>query len=615
MSNLNTINNIKKKKIEAQQRSDILNSSMVQYSQSDAAMNNKGISLASASIKNNSTIATKKTQEEQDFQATVEAFIKDQGIPNTNQVMNQSRARSVTSNELNTTKKTSSTNGVVDTASSWLDTGISAATSVGNTVKGWLGSAKDTASEFYDTVADKASGAADWAMGLADKAGNSLSSYAGEALSWATNMTNKATEWASDATDWFNGITSSFSGGDSNTEVKAGFNASDNKQGIQNAKLPAADTGFDFSKLTSGTGFAKFKELAGSAKNLFTAVGNVKKKIVGMVQSASNTAATLVKTAQKTVNKVINPITKVVNTARALTNPNNVQSLVNNSLNFLPFGLNKMVGKIAYNEAAKLSTKIGKVQTRLHGISSIGDKVAGLLEYSNNSSEVTNDLGKIILGLCNGSVTSDNLKTLYKNALDICPNVETPSFIDCGTNKLMYTTLMKQAIDYGSAHLISQLLNCQSYFGTDTKKLMLDTFFDTAKAGDPTVVNAVIAGTGTGNITNAKDVALALGTNLREEASDLQLSAQYREAYKEALDNLGLTTKMVLSDGSKISYNKNTVVDAASMTLLARRPALLSALDVSDDTRNTVLNVYNTYMQKENTNTNTNNVTVTPLTS
>ena len=610
MSNLNTINSIKKKQLEQQKRNDTLNSSMRQYAQSDAAMNSKGVSLSSSSIKNNSSIANKKLQEEQDFQSTVEAFIKDQGIPNTTQVMGRTRA--ITSNELNTNKKASTnTTNTENKDSSWLDTGISAATSVGNTVKSWLGSAKDTASEFYDTVADKASGAADWAMGLADKAGNSLSSYAGEALSWATNMTNKATEWASDATDWFNGITSSFSGGDSNTEVKAGFNASDNKQGIQNAKLPAADTGFDFSKLTSGTGFAKFKELAGSAKNLFTAVGNAKKKIVGMVQSASNTAATLVKTAQNTVNKVISPVTKVVNTARVLTNPNNVQALVTNSLDFLPFGLNKMVGKIAYNEAAKVSTKIGKVQTKLFGISNIGDKISGLLSYSQGSSEITNDLGKIIIGLCNGSVSADNLKTLYKNAMEVCPNVETPSFIDCGTNKLMYTTLMKQAMDYGSAHLISQLANCQSYFGTDTKRLMLDTLFDTAKAGDPTVVNAIVEGTGTGNITNARDVALALGTNLREEFSDLQLSAEYREAYKEALSKLGLTTQMVLSNGSKISYNKNTVVDASTVTLLSRRPALLSALDVSDDTRNTVLNVYNTYMQQESNS----KIIVTPLAS
>ena len=128
---------------------------------------------------------------------------------------------------------------------------------------------------------------------------------------------------------------------------------------------------------------------------------------------------------------------------------------------------------------------------------------------------------------------------------------------------------------------------------------MTDTLFDTAKAGDPTVVNAVLEGTGTGNVTNAKEIALALGTNLREESSDLALSADYRAAYQEALNTLGLTTQMVLSDGSKISYNKNTVVDASAVALLSRRPALLSALDVSDDTRNTVLNVYNTYMQKE----------------
>jgi hypothetical protein len=610
MSDLNTINNIKKKQLENQRKSTLLDSSIKQYSQSDAAMNSKGIELNSPTIQNNAAIANKRNQEQQDFQSLVDQFISDQGIPNTEQVMKRTRA--VTGNELATkNKSTKEASGSTQKESSLLDTGISAATSVGSTVKNLWSSAKGTATEFYDTVADKASGAASWAMGLADKAGNSLSGYASSALAWSTNMANKASEWATDATNWFNGVTASFSGGNSNTEVKAGHTASDNKQGIKNASLPAADTGFDFSKLTSGTGFAKFKELAGSAKNLFTAVGNAKKKIVGMVQSASNTAATLIKTAQKTVNKFINPITKAVNTARVLTNPNNVQALVTNSLNFLPFGLNKMIGKMAYNEAAKISTKIGKVQTRLHGISTVGDKVAGLLQYSQGSSEVTNDLGKIIMGLCSGSVGADDLKLLYKNALEVCPNVETPSFIDCGTNKLMYSTLMKQAMDYGSAHLISQLANCQSYFGTDTKKLMLDTFFDTAKAGDPTVVNAVIQGAGTGNITNAKDIALALGTNLREEASDLQLSAAYREAYKEALTSLGLTTQMVLSDGSQISYNKNTVVDASSVALLSRRPALLSALDVSDDTRNTVLNVYNTYMQKETTS----NVTVTPLTS
>lgn len=585
-------NAVKAKKALNDSYGSTIDNLMKQYGISNGAINKSGTIIDSSTAVANNTVAAAKTTAEKTTSALKDTFLNN-----------------------NTSNSTSTaTNSATSAASGLLDEGLSAASSVGTSISSLWNSTKSTASEFAGTIADKASGAMDYVSGLTDKAGGFINEYAGSALATATNMVNKLSNKATEATEWFNGVTSDFIGGDNNTETKTAFVASDNKNGVKNANLPAAELGIKFDNFTGNT-FAKFKELAGPVNNLFTAVSNAKKTVTGMVQSISKTGSAIVGSVSTTVKSVTAPISKTINTVKQLSDPNNVRASISSALDFLPFGLGDMVGKAAYNEAAKLHNKIGVVETRLNGIQGIGDKVQGLLSYANSPSEITNDLGKIIIGLCTKDVSKNDLDTLFKTAMEVCPNVATPSYMEFGNNKLVYTTLLKQAISFGSSTLISQLANCQKYFGTDTKKLITDSYLEAAKAGDPTVFNAMLDAAGTSGTKDTKKLAIALGTNLRQESEGtkgvldgvttvslldttedegININEYYRSEYANTLEKLQITPQELISDDITPS-----AISASTITLLSRKPEVLNSIGINNDTRDTVLAMYNTYMQME----------------
>lgn len=475
----------------------------------------------------------------------------------------------------------------------------------------------DTASEFADTIADKASGAATYLSGLADKTGTALISTAGNALSTATNMVNKVSGLAQDATNWFNGLTTSFSSKETTkkkSDVKSGFVASSNKKGVDNTKLPASELGANLSSLKNKA-FDKFAELAGPCTNLMDAVNNVKKSVTCSVQSVFKTGQSIVSTIQGTVSSITSPITSTITTARNIANPNNIQAMVTNSLDFLPKGVTNMIGKAAYNETAKINNKIAAVQSKVNGITNLGTKISGLMNYTEGSPELLNDAGQLILGLATGDVTKKDLDQLYKAATGYCENVAAPSYMEFGNNKLVYETLIKQALSSGSSHLVSQLANCDKYFSKETKLNIASEFINVAKKGDVTSIETMIKATGTNLVSNPKELLRTLGTNLTKETSKdvkgkpikavdnragtatlsgnnviTDVNQHYRNMYLGIVDGLNLTPKELLSDD-----NLPQAYSAEYVTLYARQPELLKDMGMTDTKRNTILNVYNYY--------------------
>lgn len=566
-------NDIKKKQQEKQATDNKVKSTTGNYSNSCAAMNKNGCTLDTSTITNIAAVATAKA------------------------------------GDVLSTGKDMAANAL-----SKLTDGLTASDS-DSIMPEWMSklgsSISDTASEFADTIADKASGAATYLTGLVDKHGDSLVSKAGSALSTATNMVNKVSGLAQDATNWFNGLTTSFSGKETTnkkSDVKSGFVASSNKKGIDNTKLPLSELGANLSKLKNKA-FKKFAELAGPVSNLKDAVSNVKKSVTCTVQSVFKTGQSIVGTISNTVQSVTSPITSAISTARNLTNPNNIQAVVNNSLDFLPKGVTNMIGKIAYNETAKLNNKIAAVQSKVNGITNLGPKVAGLLQYTEGSPELLNDAGKLLIGLATGDVTKKDLDQLYKAATGYCENVATPSYMEFGNNKLVYETLIKQALSSGSSHLLSQLANCQKYFSKETKLNIASEFFNVAKTGDVSSVETMIKATGTNLVQDNKKLLRTLGTNLIKEKSNVKavderagtatladnneiddVNKYYRDMYLSVVDGLNLTPKELLSDD-----NLPQAYSAEYVTLYARQPELLRDMGMSDIKRNTVLQVYNHY--------------------
>ena len=471
----------------------------------------------------------------------------------------------------------------------------------------------DTASQFADTIADKASGAATYLSGMVDKYGGSLISTAGNALSTATNMVNKVSGLAQESANWFNGLTTSFTEKSSNkkSDVNSGFVASSNKKGVDNTKLPVSELGANLTSLKNKA-FDKFAELAGPVTNLKDAVANVKKSVTCTVQSAFKAGQAVVGTIQNTVQSVTSPITSAIKTARNIANPNNVQAMVTGALDFLPDGVTNMIGKIAYNETAKYNNKLAAVQSKLNGITNLGTKVSGLLQYTEGSPELLNDAGQLLIGLATGDISKKDLDQLYKAATSYCENVAAPSYMEFGNNKLVYETLIKQALSSGSSHLLSQLANCQKYFSKETKLNIASEFFNVAKKGDVVSVETMVQATGTNMVQDAKQLARTLGTNLIKENSNVKavderagavtysgdneiddVNQYYRDMYLSVVDTLNLTPDELLQDD-----NLPGSYSAEYVTLYARQPELLKAMGMSDTKRNTIINVYTKYALK-----------------
>ena len=559
------------------------------------------------------------------------------GVTNTATVINNSAGAAVTkaTNAVNELSKkiingesvnTSSSSSIVNTASSWASKGLNAATATSNSASSLVSSITGTASKFSNTVADVASGAINSVTGIVDKVGNTIGDYINDGLSSLTNVTNKINNVASEAVGWFNDTVNSITSSNKNSTsvVKTAFVTSDNKQGIDNANLPASELGINLSSL-SGTGINKFKELAGSANNLFDAVKNVKNTVVSGVQSVSNVGKSILSTISSTVNTALSPVKTVINTANEIVDPNNVKSLVSSTLDFLPFGLDKTISNIAYNETARLANKISRVETKLGGILSIGDKLANLVGYSQNSNQLLNDAGKIVFGLATGNVSKTELDALYNAAMTVCPNVAGPSYVDFGDNKLLYDALMQESIEMGCANLISQLTNCGSYFDTNTKKLMEDNLVSAASTGDALVVDAILEATGTNAIADPKEYALGLGTNLKQEnisgvtiktiekddqgntttvySNNTNSNEVYLSSYVDVLGRLNITPIQLVSEEidkttgtSRTRNNENEetpmlAYSVTNMAIMARNPTVLEGLGITEDVRNMVLAV------------------------
>lgn len=594
---------IKQQNINNKEKNSTLVSTMSNYAKSDASIVKNGITKSSTIVNNSAGAAATKAAN--DISTLSKKVISGETINNVQ----------------------SSASSIVNTASNWASKGLNAATAAGNSASSLFGSITGTASKFANTAADVASGAANSVSGLLDKAGNYIGNYINDGLASLTNVTNKINSVTSEALGWFNDTVNSITSSDKNSTstVKTAFVTSDNKQGIENANLPASELGINLSGIT-GSGIDKFKELSGSANNLFDAVKNVKNTVVSGIQNVSNVGKSVLSTISNTVNTALSPVKSVINTANKIVDPNNIKSLVGETLDFLPFGLDKTISNIAYNETARIANKISRVESKLGGILSIGDKLANLVGYSQNSNQLLSDAGKIIFGLATGNISKTELDNLYNAAMTVCPNVAGPSYVDFGDNKLLYDALMQESIEMGCANLISQLTNCGSYFDTNTKKLMEDNLVSAASTGDSLVVNAILEATGTNAIADPKEYALGLGTNLKQDnisgvtiktiekdeqgnattvySDNVNSNEVYLSSYVDVLGRLNITPIELVSEEidkitgtsktkSKRSEDQNTELaySVTNMAIMARNPTVLEGLGISEDVRNMVLTV------------------------
>lgn len=400
----------------------------------------------------------------------------------------------------------------------------------------------------------------------------------------SNDITKKLTDIATKATSDFNQLTSDLTGLTSNgsTTSPLVFAASATKKMIESVDLPFGDLGIDLDNLADGTK-SKLKELAGgSFDNPLSAIKTAKENIQKNISGITGKGQELLSEMKQTTSSVLDPIKSTVDIVQEFTDPNNIKSLVSESLNFLPSSVSGMINDGVGNIIGPLDEKLGKIKS-MCDIEDISQKFLSVVSLGGDYNQITDSIGNAINGLSNNETNADKLSSLYDLAKQLCPNVEIETFNDWGTSKDLYDILVKELLDTKAAKLLADIIACASYFDDRTKKILQDGLDDIAKAGDPYMARTIQNAIGNSSIADTKKISLTLGTNLKDATKDTV------HEFFEAIGDMGLKKEDLVSDDTQPN-----AISAQYVTLLSRQEEVINTI-IPEDTRNTVLQVYQLY--------------------
>lgn len=468
------------------------------------------------------------------------------------------------------TKISDITNGITDGINNAVNSVVGSLTDMANnavsSALGALSGAGDmfgaskaigTATQFAHTLADKASGAVDALNGIADKACNTISTVAGSALDNSVDMTSKVGTLAKDASEKFNEMANGIEGNSSakGTEVKTAFKTSANKSGVNNALLPAAELGANLTSLKDKA-FSKFAELAGPVTTLKNAVSNVRNSVVGMVQGVTGIGAKLAGTINSSIHSVISPITSTISAVTSIADPNNVKNIVSATLGELPFGVDKIIGNSLSNKYSKamegVFKKVNKVESMLYGIDGVSDTIKNVLDKSATEDTIFNSAGEIITGVMSGRIDDDDFKRIYERAAEVCPNITTIDNSNYEIKKLVYNTLLQEAMNKSYANLMKQLLMCPEMVDDTTEELIASNLTTLAQNGDAISIRVATKAVDVKRFIKsekeAADLVRSLCTNAEFSKTNPKINEEITKAINEVADILGVTPESLAKD-------------------------------------------------------------------
>ena len=407
-----------------------------------------------------------------------------------------------------------------------------------------------------------------------------------------TDLTSKVDEYANKANESFDTLSKNIAKQINDASKNVTFVTSATKKSIENAELPFGSSGLNLEKASSNT-LKKIQEIANTdGKNVLETAKNAKNAIADVLASTKSKGASLLKDVKDTAKGVYTPIAQINNSVSQAIDVNNWKKIVSENTEFLPSPLKNLINKQASTQLDKLSQKTKKISSITSGIDNITGKMANLNDFSSVYSLVTDPTGKKKYGFSNGNLGLDIIGSLYNDASRICPSVKLSDLYDYGAYKDLHDLLVKDSIDNQMADLLGQILDCNSTANLKdnrTKSILQDGIGTAAKNGDPFSINTIFKSQALSldSITNAKDIALSLTTNLKD-SNDVAVQAEYNTA----MVNLGFSNpKTVVSD--------NTYKDAIScekLNLIGNNPGIVSSVIPEDDTRNAAFKLYQQYV-------------------
>lgn len=196
-----------------------------------------------------------------------------------------------------------------------------------------------------------------------------------------------------------------------------------------------------------------------------------------------------------------------------------LSSLQSSAVSYLPPELQRAVGSISGRTTSQVSGKLGTIDRSISSIQNLGTHAAAIFGLGGDYEEVTDQNGNTINGLAGSDMDYNQINSLYKDARNICNNVELLNLMEFSNMKDVYDILVNAALNGGLANLVKQLMNCGVFADKRTGYIMQSNISNVASRGDIYTLNAIQEYVGPSGINSPKMTARTVATNMKYDAN------------------------------------------------------------------------------------------------
>lgn len=336
-------------------------------------------------------------------------------------------------------------------------------------------------------------------------------------------------------------------------KVVSGLTGSNKAQAIQNPvafvtgttdqllkdpTLTAIKDSLDLSKF-SNIELSKIKDFTGVTELSPDKIAAGLTDKLSMIQIAStNISSSLLKSMQLSDSTLLGGVSSFKSTLSDSFN-----SSFSNINSLLPNSLQNAVSSITAMTTAQLTGKFNTINNKISSILNLGSTAANILNMGGNYSEITNLSGNKIYGLSNQNTDYNTVSSLYRDARNICDNVELLDLLEFGNIKDVFDILVHAALNNGMSQLLGQLMNCGVFADKRTGYIMQQNSYRTAYNGDIYTLNTIQDYVGPSGIASPKKLATVTAANMEyDDNSSLE--------FDKFLNSHDLTRLDLVSDDS-----------------------------------------------------------------
>lgn len=293
------------------------------------------------------------------------------------------------------------------------------------------------------------------------------------------------------------------------------FVTSGSLQMVESVNLETVTSSFDLNTLTSSE-MTKLQNFLGvdSLSTDSITLDALKGKLSTIQNTASGKASSMLSSMKSAGGDILSNFTTKITDATGF-DISNFQSTVNS---YLPVDLQRAVGYVAGRTTSQLTGKLSTINNAISSIQNLGSHAAAIFGLGGDYAEVTDRNGNVIQGLAGSDMDYNQINSLYKDAKNICNNVDLLDLMEYGNMKDVYDILVNAALNGGLANLARQLMNCGVFADQRTRYIMQSNIPNVASRGDIYTLNAIQEYVGTSGINSPRMTARTVATNMKYDS-------------------------------------------------------------------------------------------------